>query len=197
MKTALSFPPHTLGRRRAELTAGLNGGQQRAIGQLEGAYGTARPFFDGGTQQLANASGGLGNVSNYLQAGSESTAGVQPYQAAASNQYGQANNLIGNAITGLGGVSAYQNAAADSYGAMGGMIGSADTAYGQARYGRLRRCYEDGNVWARLQRSPMSNEVRQAVKREHAALIRATGAGRFVLDRLMNVARGCMPRCAR
>ena len=51
-------------------------------------------------------------------------------------------------------------------------------------YGRLRRRYEDGIVWARLRRSPMSDEAWQAVKRDHAALIRAAGAERFVLDRL-------------
>ena len=51
-------------------------------------------------------------------------------------------------------------------------------------YGRLRRRYEDGIVWARLRRSPMSDDAWQAVKRDHAALIRAAGAERFVLDRL-------------
>ena len=51
-------------------------------------------------------------------------------------------------------------------------------------YGRLRRRYEDGIVWARLRRSPMSDETWQAVKRDHAALLRAAGAERFVLDRL-------------
>ena len=51
-------------------------------------------------------------------------------------------------------------------------------------YGRLRRRYEDGIVWARLRRSPMSDDAWQAVKREHAALIRAAGAERFALDRL-------------
>ena len=51
-------------------------------------------------------------------------------------------------------------------------------------YGRLRRRYEDGIVWARLRRSPMSDDAWQAVKRDHAALIRAAGAERFMLDRL-------------
>ena len=51
-------------------------------------------------------------------------------------------------------------------------------------YGRLRRRYEDGIVWARLRRSPMSDETWQAVKRDHAALIRVAGAERFMLDRL-------------
>ncbi|RYC29679.1 hypothetical protein D3273_22655 [Lichenibacterium minor] len=51
-------------------------------------------------------------------------------------------------------------------------------------YGRLRRRYEDGIVWARLRRSPMSDDAWVAVKRDHAALIRAAGAERFVLDRL-------------
>ena len=51
-------------------------------------------------------------------------------------------------------------------------------------YAALRRRYEDGIVWVRLRRSPMSDEAWQAVKRDHAALIRAAGAERFMLDRL-------------
>ena len=64
-----------------------------------------------------------------------------------------------------------------------GTIDAAQHAAGLA-YGRLRRRYEDGIVWARLRRFPMSDETWQAVKREHAALIQAAGAERFVLDRL-------------
>ena len=51
-------------------------------------------------------------------------------------------------------------------------------------YGVLRRRYEDSTVWARLRRCPMSDDAWQAVKRDHAALIRAAGAERFALDRL-------------
>ena len=129
-----------------ELVAGLNGGQTQAIGQLEGVYGTAHPFFQGGADQLANASGGLGAVQGYLQAGSAADAGVGQFQGQAAGQYGTAADYVNQSGTALAGVQPYLNAAgssygqaagyggqaAASYGAMGGMIGSADTALGQA-----------------------------------------------------------------
>lgn len=52
-------------------------------------------------------------------------------------------------------------------------------------YAALRRRYEDGIVSVRFRRSPMSEAAWQAVKREHAALLRAAGAERFMLDRLL------------
>ena len=53
-------------------------------------------------------------------------------------------------------------------------------------YGALRRRYErsGGPFRSWRDRSGMSDETWQAVKRDHAGLIRAAGAERFVLDRL-------------
>ena len=53
-------------------------------------------------------------------------------------------------------------------------------------YGALRRRYDRSGGAKRSwrDRSGMSDEAWQAVKRDHARLIRAAGAERFVLDRL-------------
>ena len=53
-------------------------------------------------------------------------------------------------------------------------------------YGALRRRYErsGGPFRSWRDRSGLSDEAWQAVKRDHAHLIRAAGAERFVLDRL-------------
>jgi hypothetical protein len=53
-------------------------------------------------------------------------------------------------------------------------------------YGALRRRYErsGGPMRSWRDRSGLSDEAWQAVKRDHARLIRAAGAERFVLDRL-------------
>ncbi|MGI3899771.1 MAG: hypothetical protein ACRYGP_17565 [Janthinobacterium lividum] len=53
-------------------------------------------------------------------------------------------------------------------------------------YAALRRRYDrsGGAMRSWRDRSGMSDEVWQAVKRDHARLIRAAGAERFVLDRL-------------
>ena len=53
-------------------------------------------------------------------------------------------------------------------------------------YGALRRRYErsGGPFRSWRDRSGMSDETWQAVKRDHARIIRAAGAERFVLDRL-------------
>ena len=54
-------------------------------------------------------------------------------------------------------------------------------------YGALRRRYErsGGPFRSWRDRSGMSDETWQAVKRDHARIIRAAGADRFVLDRLV------------
>ena len=53
-------------------------------------------------------------------------------------------------------------------------------------YAALRRCYDRSGDLMRSWRdtSGLSDEAWQAVKRDHARLIRAAGAERFVLDRL-------------
>ena len=53
-------------------------------------------------------------------------------------------------------------------------------------YGALRRRYEwsGGPFRSWRDRSGMSDETWQAIKHDHARLIRAAGAERFVLDRL-------------
>ena len=55
-----------------------------------------------------------------------------------------------------------------------------------AAYGALRRRYEwsGGPFRSWRDRSGVSDETWQAIKRDHARMIRAAGAERFVLDRL-------------
>ena len=54
-------------------------------------------------------------------------------------------------------------------------------------YGALRRRYDrsGGPMRSWPDRSGLTDEVWQAVKRDHARVIRAAGAERFVLDRLV------------
>ena len=118
-----------------EQVAGLNGGQTAAIGQLEGAYGTARPFFNGATNYLGSAAAGLGNVQNYLQAGSQAAAGVGAAQGAAGNQFGQSNALIGQASQATGQIQPYQDMAQGAYGQAQGYAGQAAGSYGQMQAG--------------------------------------------------------------
>ena len=131
---ATPYQPYT-----GELTAGLNRGQTRAIGQLEGAAATGQPFYQAGATNLANASGGLGNVQNYLQAGSQATAGTQAYQAAAANQYAQGNTLALMGSTANQQVGQYLGQANDAYGQMtnglgqvGNYLNAANGYFGQA-----------------------------------------------------------------
>ena len=64
-----------------------------------------------------------------------------------------------------------------------GTIDARQHATGLA-YGALRQRHNAGMVSARFRGPPVSDAVWQAGKREHAALIRAAGAERFMLDRL-------------
>ena len=118
-----------------EQVAGLNGGQTRAIGQLEGAYGTATPYFRGASGYLGSAAGGLGNVQNYLQAGSQATAGVGAAQDAANAQFGQSSGLIGQASSATAGIRPYQDLAQGAYGQAQGYTGQAADAYGKMQAG--------------------------------------------------------------
>lgn len=51
-------------------------------------------------------------------------------------------------------------------------------------YRELRRWYEAMNVSVKVRRLHLWEEQRDALKRDHAAMLRAAGAERFALDRL-------------
>ena len=90
-----------------ELVAGMGQAQNTSVDRLIGSYGAAQPYIQQGSGYLSQAGQGLGNVQQYLQAGSDATAGVASDQSAARNQFGLGNSLLGSATTGLGRVSAY------------------------------------------------------------------------------------------
>ena len=92
------------------------------------------------------------------------------------------NPCAGNCIGAISGPKTAGGFALDAL-LSAGTIDDRQHAAGLA-YGRLRRRYEDGIVSVRFRRSPMSEAAWQAVKKDHAALIRAAGTERFVLDRL-------------
>lgn len=89
---ATPYQPYT-----GQLVAGLNQGQTDAIGELQSGYGVANPYLNSGSADLNNASAGLGNVQNYLQAGSRSVGAAQNYAGLAA------------ALTGPGAAQAYMN----------------------------------------------------------------------------------------
>ena len=110
------YQPYT-----GELVAGLNQGQNAAISQLRGSYGAAQPYIHQASDYLSQAGAGLGNVQQYLQAGSTATAGAHNYMDAAANQYGQGNTLT------LMGSNANQQ--------VGQYLGLAQSAFGQEQAG--------------------------------------------------------------
>ena len=121
-----------------ELVAGLNSGQQNAIGQLQSSYGLANPFVNTGSGYLNNASSGLGQVQNYLQAGSQAGQAGQGYQQMAAglanpNAVQQYMNPYQQDVVNATMRQAYQNDAVQQQGLASQAIGQG--AYGGDRAG--------------------------------------------------------------
>lgn len=111
-----------------ELVAGINNGQQTAINRLSGAYGAAQPYIGEANGYLANGAAGLGNVQDYLTAGSDANAGVAQYQGLAGNAFGQSGGYAGQSAAALASMQPYMAQTQQGLGAAAATYGLANGA---------------------------------------------------------------------
>ena len=111
-----------------QLVAPLGPAQDASINQLLNSYGSAQPEIDQGESYLASGAQGLGGVQNYLQSGSDATAGAAGYQGMAGANYNTATGFGEQSEAALGGMQPYMRAS-------GSAVGSAQEAYGQEQSG--------------------------------------------------------------
>ena len=123
-----------------ELVAPLNNGQQTAIGQLQGAYGTATPWYNQAAIQASNSLSGLDAIQGYLGAGSQYAGQAGWYTDNANTMLGQATQFGQNSADALGGMHTYMGLvgsgldnAANTYGTGVGTLGNVGSYLGNAQ----------------------------------------------------------------